>query len=326
MQDFFGRWNVAIPSFAWGEKHARGTLSVLVSCVVHTAIFIALALVYVASREQSPNIVLQAAIAGADDVSLQFTELPNIELAAGELTTTVAPETQEFDLNISAQLAEQRESINATLTSALAATDRKIGGTGGVGGGGGMGAEIGESLSKLGANFFGSYAQGERFVFVLDSSRSMLGDRWIYACQELMDSVGRLEPHQRFYVICFDDKTTCMFNSPASKARYYENDESVRKRLKRWLASKQLGPGTYPAKAMTMALEMRPDAIFFLSDGELRDNTLFRLREINGFSTERRQIPVHTIHLMSAEGRATLQLIATENSGTFTPVLGASSF
>ncbi|MCC6511816.1 MAG: hypothetical protein IT423_22130 [Pirellulaceae bacterium] len=48
------------------------------------------------------------------------------------------------------------------------------------------------------------------------------------------------------------------------------------------------------------------------------------LRNVNGFSTERRQVPVHTVHLMSMEGRMTLQVIATENSGTFTPVVGGS--
>jgi hypothetical protein len=268
-------------------------------------------------------VVLQAAISGAEEVSLQFAEMPSVEPASSELPNSVTPATQELDLYIKAQLAQRQQTVNATLTSALAATEQRLGSTGGVGGGA-AGEGIGESLSKLGANFFGSYAQGERFVFVLDSSRSMTGDRWIYACQELMDSVNRLEPHQRFYVICFDDKTTCMFNAPPVKARFYENDEETRKRLKRWLNTKRLGPGTFPAKAMTMALEMHPDAIFLLSDGEIRDDTLIRLRTINGFSTERRQVPIHTIHLMSIEGRETLHLIATENSGSFTPVHGGA--
>lgn len=310
-----------MPSFAWREKHSRGTLSVLVSCIVHTSIFIVLALWYVATQQTSPSVVLQAAIAGVEDVSLQFSELPDIQPSASELSATSTPKTEELDLNINAQLAKTQQNIDATLTSALAATQRSPGSTGGVGGGG-----VGESLSKLGANFFGSYALGEKFVFVLDSSKSMTGDRWMYACQELMDSVARLEPHQKFYVICFDDKTTCMFNAPASRVKYYESDEETRSRLKRWLATRKLGPGTYPARAMTMALEMRPDAIFLLSDGELRDQTLFILRDINGFSTVRRQIPVHTVHLMSFEGKSTLQTIASENSGTFTPVQGGSGF
>ncbi|MGN6546658.1 MAG: vWA domain-containing protein, partial [Aureliella sp.] len=174
--------------------------------------------------------------------------------------------------------------------------------------------------------FFGSYAQGERFVFVLDSSKSMTGDRWTYACQELMDSVKALEPHQLFFVICFDDKTTCMFNIPGTRTKFYANDEATVSRLKRWLLTRRLGPATFPATAMMLALKMHPDAIFLLSDGEIRDDTLWKLRTVNGFSSEHPQVPIHTIHLMSLEGRATLQLIATENAGTFTPVLGGGGF
>lgn len=319
-----------LKTLAWHDQHARGTLSVLASCVVHTALFIGLATIYIAAREETHSVVLQAALDGADDVSLEFAEVPNIEPpAAGELPSSLTPpEAKELDLNVNARLAQSQASVNATLTSALASASKQLTSSGGVGdsGGGAAGAGIGESLSKLGANFFGSYAQGERFVFVLDSSRSMAGDRWIYACQELMDSVNRLEPNQHFYVICFDDKTTCMFNSPASKAKFYQNDEATRLRLKRWLKSKRLGPGTLPATAMAMALKMHPDAIFLLSDGEIRDDTLFVLRQLNGFSTEQRQVPIHTVHLMSLEGRQTLQLIATENAGTFTPVQGGRSF
>lgn len=312
-----------MPGFAWREKHSRSTLSVLVSCIVHTTIFIGLALWYVATQEPTKGVVLQAAIAGAEEVSLQFADLPDVQPSASELPVASTPATQELDLNVNAQLAKTEKSIDATLTSALAATLRSPGSTGGIGGGGGG---VGESLSKLGANFFGSYAIGEKFVFVLDSSKSMTGDRWMYACQELMDSVQQLEPNQKFYVICFDDKTTCMFNAPASRAKFYENSPETRSRLKHWLATRKLGPGTYPARAMAMALQMHPDAIFLLSDGELRDDTLYILRDINGFSTERRQVPVHTVHLMSVEGRSTLQTIATENSGTFTPVQGGGGY
>lgn len=311
---------------AWRETHSRSTLSMLVSCVIHTSLFLVLATFYVAAQETQSNIVLQVALAGADEVALQFSELPTIDLPTSDFSSESTPQTQELALNVNAQLAQHQQTVNATLTSALAATSSRLGASGGIGGSGGAGAGAGEALSKLGANFFGTYAQGERFVFVLDSSRSMTGDRWIYACQELMDSVSSLEPHQQFYVICFDDRTTCMFNAPAVKAKFHQNDDSTRRLLKRWLSTKTLGPGTFPARAMIMALGMHPDAIFLLSDGELRDDTLVRLRTINGFSSERKQVPIHTVHLMSFDGRATLQTIALENSGTFTPVQGGQGF
>jgi hypothetical protein len=270
--------------------------------------------------------VPQAAVAGqAEEVELEFSELPNIEPPKSDLPqTSAAIPAEELRLNVDAQLATSQQSVNATLTSALAATQNSVGQIGGIGAEG-KGVGTGEALSKLGAKFFGSYAEGERFVYVLDSSKSMTGDRWFYACRELLESVSALQPHQQFFVICFDEKATCMFSMPASRIKYFQNDDETRRHLKRWLLARPLGRATLPATAVMMALKMKPDAIFLLSDGEIQDNTVWQLRTVNGFFSEH-QVPVHTIHLMSLEGRGTLQLIANENSGTFTPVLGAGGF
>lgn len=303
----------------WREKHTHGTLSALVSFIVHTLLFIALALTYFATEEPAPvSMVLQGALAGAEEVALEYSSEQNMEAPAqADLSAPAPAANMDFDLNVQSQLSSVSHTVDATLTSALAAVNK--GGKGGVSGGGGG---AGDELKNLGANFFGSYAVGEKFVFVLDSSTSMTGERWIYACQELMDSVSRLEPNQKFFVICFDYKTTCMFNMPVSRVKFQENTSEIRARLKRWLATHPLGPRTHPAQAVTLALEMHPDAIFMLSDGEIRDDTISVLRNINGFSTERRQVPIHTVHLMSLEGRESLQVIATENAGTFTPIQG----
>lgn len=308
----------------WREKHAHGTLSVLVSFIVHTLLFIVLALTYFAAQEPAPvTVILQGALAGAEEVSLEYSDEQLMEAPAqADLSAPAPSANMDFDLNVQSQLTAVSHSVDATLTSALAAVNQ--GGRGGVSGGGGGG--VGEELKNLGANFFGSYAVGEKFVFVLDSSTSMTGERWIYACQELMDSVSRLEPNQKFFVICFDFKTTCMFNTPVARLKYHENTPEIRARLKRWLATHKLGPRTFPAEAVTMALAMHPDAIFMLSDGEIKDDTIAVLRNINGFSSERRQVPIHTVHLMSMEGRESLQVIATENAGTFTPIQGAGNF
>lgn len=307
----------------WREKHARGTLSALVSCILHTVLFICLALTYFAADHPAPlTMVLQGAMAGADEVALEYSDSLEVELPKGDDLSTPSPAMNtDFELNVQAQLTSVSQSADASLATALASTSRS--GGGGVSGGGGGTAS---DLEKLGANFFGSYAVGEKFVFVLDSSKSMTGERWTYACQELMDSVSRLQPNQKFFVICFDDKTTCLFNTPVARIKFQENTAEIRAKLKRWLAVRKLGPGTYPAQAVTLAMQMHPDAIFMLSDGELRDDTISVLRSINGFSTERRQIPIHTVHLMSMEGRESLQVIATENAGTFTPIQGRGSF
>ncbi|GIW98441.1 MAG: hypothetical protein KatS3mg111_1774 [Pirellulaceae bacterium] len=173
---------------------------------------------------------------------------------------------------------------------------------------------------RRGASFFGTYAEGNRFVYVLDCSRSMLGDRWVYACNQLMDSLYGLEPQQEFLVICFDFQPRFLFNRSPSQVRFYHPTSATTTRVRRWLRSIELGPATMPAEALQIALQMEPDAIFLLSDGELQDNTLGMLRILNASSSGRRQIPIHTIHLFSLQGRFTLQRIAYENQGTFTPI------
>ena len=74
-----------------------------------------------------------------------------------------------------------------------------------------------------------------------------------------------------------------------------------------------------PAEALLFAIGMRPDAVFLLSDGELRDNSLLMLREMRRFAVAPMP-PIHSIHLFSPKGRATLELIAQESGGTFTHV------
>ena len=306
----------------WHEVHARGALSVLVSCIVHTALLIGLALTYYVVQPAPVTVVLQAALAGADEVSLEYSDTKDNESPAlDDLATPSAAADFDLDLNVQSELSAINHTVDATLASALSSTSRG-GAAGGVNGGGGAA----EELDKLGANFFGSYAAGDKFVFVLDSSKSMTGERWLYACQELMDSVARLEPHQKFFVICFDNKTTCLFNTQPTRIKYQQNTPEIRTKLKRWLTLHKLGPRTYPREAVSLALHMHPDAIFLLSDGEIMDDTIMVLRDMNGFSTERRQVPIHTVHLMSEEGRQSLQLIASENAGTFTPIQGAGSF
>jgi hypothetical protein len=150
----------------------------------------------------------------------------------------------------------------------------------------------------------------------------MKGDRWTYACNQLIDSLNGLKPGQEFFVICFDMETSFLFNANPQRIKFSVIDTSVIPRVRNWLRSRTLGRATMPAEALRYALELNPDAVFLLSDGELQDDSLLRLRVLNNRQGPSRQIPIHTIHLFSQEGRFTLQQIAVENGGSFTPVSG----
>ncbi|MFO1064783.1 MAG: hypothetical protein U0892_13040 [Pirellulales bacterium] len=306
------------------DRLAPGTVSFLVSFIAHVVLLIGLACWVVVQAAPSAGLVIDGygAQAEADEVALDVLDASTVEPKGAELEPSNVSGNGNLDINIDAQLASTTLDGNRMLDSAMASIQGGAGGGGGRGGRGGGGAgALAEKLSK-GAAFFGAYAEGERFVFILDSSRSMTGIRWMYACDELLASIEGLQSHQQFCVICFDVGPKCMFNLPLARAKFYKNDEATVKRLKYWLRTLQLGPATQPASSLVKALDMKPDAVFLLSDGELQDDTIPRLRQINGFSSERKQIPIHSIHLMSLQGRATLQMIALENAGTFTPITG----
>lgn len=176
-----------------------------------------------------------------------------------------------------------------------------------------------------GASFFGTYAPGQRFVFVIDSSKSMLeGARWVTLRRELMRAIQGLSPDQEFFVISFDVGAHPMFDSYPPIGKFLPPTPESIQRLNYWLNSINHGGATLPASSVGLALRLKPDAIFLLSDGEIQDNTVADLRIYNRVKQEsgdvKVAIPIHTVLLYSPIGAATLEAIANENDGVFTPV------
>ncbi|QDV27755.1 vWA domain-containing protein [Aureliella helgolandensis] len=295
------------------DLRAGNTVAFLVSLVIHVTLLLALACWVYTAGKPSEGLLLTAEIGQSTDTKISL--LPDEELPVAEFETTVLPVEPQFVLDVKLdgmiEVPEvggaDQQAVSAALTS-VSVRDVARG--------------LEEASSGRGASFFGAKAYGDRFVFVLDSSHSMKGDRWLYACNQLIDSLNGLSSGQEFFVLCFDAETTFLFNQQPARSKYYRADRETVARVKRWLRSRTLGRATMPAEALQYALTFSPDAIFLLSDGELQDDTLSRLKRLNGFSSSRRQIPIHTVHLFSAKGRGTLRRIARENSGSFTPVVG----
>jgi hypothetical protein len=178
-----------------------------------------------------------------------------------------------------------------------------------------------DSSFQRGAEFFGVQAQGSRFVFVVDSSRSMRGARFDGAVRELIAAVSKLDEGQSFYVVFFDAVPHPMFDLPAKEARFVEASEANIARLKVWAEGMALGPDTEPLAAVKIACRLRPDAIYLLSDGEFKDKTALYLRR-NNLRADKSGIRmpaavVHTIALKSHDGQPLLERIAADNAGRF---------
>lgn len=171
------------------------------------------------------------------------------------------------------------------------------------------------------AEFFGVSATGSSFVFIVDCSRSMIGPRFEAAKRELLYAVRRLSPTQRFYVIFFDGMTKPMrINGeiPHNAAPVLATQENLNQ-LETWVHSVPNGPWTNPSGAVELALDLRPDAIYLLSDGDFTDHGATRktLSRRNLDEQRRPRIAVHTIGLHSRDGEATLRALAKTHGGEY---------
>lgn len=297
-----------------GYEYRRGNgIALLTSMAFHTTLLLILACWVFTAGRNTKGLLLTAD--NSDPVQTSVEETESFELSY-DATEEHVYEDVEPEYKLDMQLENPFEQADKGDTSATLTSISKED----------ILRELKPSGKKRGASFFGAYAEGNRFIYVLDSSRSMTGERWAYACTQLLDSLGGLKPGQEFYVICFDADTTFLFNKPPSAARYYEASNENIQKVRNWLRSRILGRATMPATALQYALRFDPDAIFLLSDGELQDDSRFMLRKLNNTTFSERRIPIHTVHLFSAMGELTLKEIAKENGGTFTPIRNSRRF
>jgi hypothetical protein len=157
-------------------------------------------------------------------------------------------------------------------------------------------------------SFFGIRAQGQFFIYVVDCSGSMEDDdRLIRAKGELQRSIGRLQFPQRFYVIFYNDRPIPMLGGLPRPA-----DLSAKSQLNQWLRLIEPDGGTDPRGAVAMALSLRPDAVFLLSDGEFPEGTVEAIAGKNP-----RKVPIHCIDLSGGLAGDQLARIARDSGGQY---------
>jgi von Willebrand factor type A domain len=158
-------------------------------------------------------------------------------------------------------------------------------------------------------SFFGIQARGQFFIYVLDQSGSMLDDdRLTRAKIELRKSVYALQPPQRFEVIFYNDEATPMPGGPLPRSA----DQATKNQLTTWLHLIEPDGETNPRSALAMALALRPDAVFLLSDGEFPKGTVEAVVKLNP-----RKIPIHCIDLTGGLAGDHLVRIARDSGGHY---------
>jgi hypothetical protein len=189
------------------------------------------------------------------------------------------------------------------------------------------------SMEPASIDFFGTRAYGNRFVFVLDISYSMDardGARFNRACEELLRSVSQLRAGQSYYVFLFCWNTKKMFRNRSTDC--VEVTAGHEEKLRRWISGISLGAGTDPRRALSLAHQMKPDAVFLLSDGHFnrpgtplsetgwideQGNRLRKLDVQDGVERFFRNIPIHTIALENPFTYAAMEQIAKATDGRY---------
>ncbi len=199
------------------------------------------------------------------------------------------------------------------LTSGLGAGDAGAGsglGTGGAGGGA--------------ASFFGVEARGTRFAYIIDISGSMdtgigIGEmkRLDLLKTELRKSIQALLENAQFFVLTFSDDAKPL----GGRIGWSPGTEAGKTTANRLIANIVSEGATMPLPAFEMVfrnLRPRPDAIYFMTDGEFDPDVALRVGRMNS----EYRIPIHAITFISDQGQDAMKKIAKESGGTYTHVPG----
>jgi hypothetical protein len=135
-------------------------------------------------------------------------------------------------------------------------------------------------------SLFGAKDVGSKFVYVIDRSWSMEGDAihvvpLSMAKSELTASIQRLEATQQFQIIFYNEEPFVLVNDNG-RFDYFFGTDTQRLDAVRQLRSVQPSGGTDHMPALEEALDLAPDVVFFLTDGEepaLSDRNIQRLAQ-----------------------------------------------
>jgi len=158
------------------------------------------------------------------------------------------------------------------------------------------------------ASFFGIRAKGQLFVYVVDCSGSMIDeDRLDRAKSELRRSVGALQSPQRFKVIFYNDRPVPMPGELPKAADYPSKAQ-----LSQWMQLVEAEGPTDPRSSLSLALALKPDAVFLLSDGAFPDGTVESIARLNS-----KKVPIHCVDLADGAAGDGLRQIAGESGGQY---------
>lgn len=167
--------------------------------------------------------------------------------------------------------------------------------------------------------FFGLPGTGFKFVYVLDRSASMGGsgrEALRRVKVEMEKSLRPLDTVHQFQIIFYNDEPV-IFNPSGVAGRLAFANPQTKERAIRFVNSIIPDGNTDHERALKLAIRLRPDVIFFLTDGDEPKLSRRQLDEINRLAGG---ITVNVVEFGSgprASEGSFLEILATENSGEY---------
>ena len=160
-----------------------------------------------------------------------------------------------------------------------------------------------------GVSFFGTVSRGNKFVFIIDKSGSMSGNRLAAAKKELCSTLKGLKPTDKFMIYFFSDAAQAM---PA-RAMLAGTPKNIQWATD-WVRGRSVAGGTNPTEALSWCFNLRPDTVWLLTDGQFADGPA-----LDAIAAGNRQLKarINTLAFHDKAGANILQRIARENDGTY---------
>ncbi len=234
-----------------------------------------------------------------------------------ELTRIEESNFDDLQLDLSAELDDMAEdSPSADLAADVSAANLKVSNAGSMPALGGSGDGSGDDTlggGSAGTSFFGVSSRGSRFAYIVDVSGSMGQQRKIHiAMRELARSISELPDYAYFYVVLF---STDAQEPPIQKGWTRARPSTVRKFV-RWFGQVSPRGGTNPRPAFdrVFSLEVRPDVIFFMTDGQI---TNFGADELPSKKSRGKNVIINTIAFGDPASQDLLRAIARQTGGVY---------
>ncbi|MBL8269892.1 hypothetical protein [Steroidobacter sp.] len=189
--------------------------------------------------------------------------------------------------------------------------------------------------------FFGQQASGRRFAFILDMSGSMAGTRWATCTRELVTSLQALSTQAQFFVVLFSSSTA----EPPGQSGWMDVTADNVASVIKWVSNIHPDGGTYPAPAFKRVFSLggKPDAVYFLTDGELYDfdasdcarlragestsflDSLAKFFSFSGRDEENTGTVINTISLDDRASGHALEAMAEESGGQYVHISSSTA-